>query len=132
MEDKQTIKKKKTILKVIEDYLFKDVKLLSGITSIIGVLFIILFVYYFLVGIKENLFNGYFETMVLGLLISIFVFVVPFYTKGWVGITNYILTIGGMLLWFSDSLIVYRIGTFSFSFFVTLHITYKLFNLLEK
>jgi hypothetical protein len=126
------MKKKKIILENIMNYLFKEVSIIQAMTSFVGIVFIILFVKFFLVGIEEKLFNGYFETMVLGLLIAILLFVVPFYTKGWVGIISVILMVSGVVVWVYDSIILYRVATFGFSFFITLQILYKIFSLSKE
>lgn len=103
-----------SLIRKIGDYLFKDVNIISGFTTLIVSYIIIILTKLVFIGIQENFITTYFEMMVIFFLLTILIWLIRtnLYLKGWSGIIV-IIIFGTGILFLSNS---YYSDIFYFSF----------------
>ena len=101
----KTPTKKKLLNKLEEvmNWLYKDQPFLTNLTtSVVAIIFLVM-VKLALIGFQQKLYSGYFEYMVVALLMSILILQTPFRVSGWGNISLIFVGIAGIGLFFYDT-----------------------------
>lgn len=113
-------------------YFYKDQPPIYSLGSIMITFILVSFVKLALVGVEERLYTGYFEYMVIALLLFIMLAHTPIKLDGWAGIMNLWILFGGVL-WILNSkvYILHPVLAVSIYLFVG-HLLYIIYHKTKK
>ncbi len=126
---------KKILLNRLErvlNYLYKDKPLITNLTiGLVSINFLII-IKLALIGFQQKLYSGYFEHMVIALLVSLVIIFVSililqtsFKRSGWGGIALIFIGIAGVGLFFYDTTVLIPLAGKMIGFFAGGHLLYK-------
>jgi len=102
---KRTPIKRKLLSRLEEviNWLYKDQPLLTNLTTSVIAIFFLVIVKLALIGFQQKLYSGYFEYIVIALLMSILVLQTSFRVSGWGNISLFFVGIAGVGLFFYNT-----------------------------
>jgi len=127
---KKTPTKKKLLNKLEEvmNYLYKDQPFIINLTtSVVAIIFLVM-VKLALIGFQQKLYSGYFEYMVVALLLSILILQTPFRVSGWGNISLIFVGIAGVGLLIYDTTTLLPFAGKMIGVFAGGHILFMMFN----
>jgi len=127
---KKTPTKKKLLNKLEEvmNYLYKDQPFIINLTtSVVAIIFLVM-VKLALIGFQQKLYSGYFEYMVVALLLSILILQIPFRVSGWGNISLIFVGIAGVGLLIYDTTTLLPFAGKMIGVFAGGHILFMMFN----
>jgi hypothetical protein len=90
-------------VKEVMNYLYKDQSLVNNLTTSVFAIILLVMVKLASIGFHQQLFSGYFEYIVVALLMSILILQTPFRVSGWGNISLIFVGIAGVGLLFYDT-----------------------------
>lgn len=132
IEHCEPLKPKHSLLESIYNYLYEDVSWVRGFNSMILVTMLMLFVCFFKVGMDLKWFTTPFELLVLFGIIIVLFCNVPIYTKGFFGITNLLVLLGGLILIINHDPSIMILGVRLNLFFIALLIVVEVIKIIRK
>jgi hypothetical protein len=128
MAKKPTKKRLIGKLEEVANWLYKDQPFLMNLTtSVVAIIFLVM-VKFALIGFQQKLYSGYFEYMVVALLISILILQIPFRVSGWGNISLIFVGIAGVGLLVYDTTSLLPFAGKMVGFFAGGHILFMMFN----
>ena len=115
-------------LEEVINWLYKDQPLITNLTSSIVALIWLVIIKLAIIGFQQKLYSGYFEYMVVALLLSILILQTSFKVSGWGNITLVFVLIAGVGLFVYDTTSLLPLAGQMIGFFAVGHILFMMFN----
>ena len=115
-------------LEEVANWLYKDQPFIMNLTtSVVAIIFLVM-VKLALIGFQQKLYSGYFEYIVVALLVGILVLQTPFRVSGWGNISLIFVGIAGVGLFFYDTTSLLPFAGKMIGFLAGGHILFMMFN----
>ena len=122
---------KKRLIEKLEEvinWLYKDQPLITNLTSSVVALIWLVMIKLASIGFQQKLYSGYFEYMVVALLLSILILQTSFKSSGWGNITLVFVLIAGVGLFVYDTTSLLPLAGKMIGFFAGGHILFMMGN----
>ena len=120
---------KKRLIERLEEvinWLYKDQPLITNLTSSVVALIWLVIIKLAIIGFQQKLYSGYFEYMVVALLLSILILQTSFKVSGWGNITLVFVLIAGVGLFVYDTTSLLPVAGQMIVFFAGGHILFMI------
>jgi len=120
---------KKRLIEKLEEvinWLYKDQPLITNLTSSVVALIWLVMIKLAIIGFQQKLYSGYFEYMVVALLLSILILQTSFKVSGWGNITLVFVLIAGVGLFVYDTTSLLPVAGQMIVFFAGGHILFMI------
>lgn len=125
---------KKRLIEKLEEvinWLYKDQPLITNLTSNVAALICLFIIKLAIIGFQQKVYSGYFEYMVVALLLSILILQTSFKVSGWGNITLFFVLIAGIGLIVYDTTSLLTVAGQMISFFAVGHILFMITQLVN-
>lgn len=122
---------KKRLIEKLEEvinWLYKDQPLITNLTSNVAALICLVIIKLAIIGFQQKVYSGYFEYMVVALLLSILILQTSFKVSGWGNITLFFVLIAGVGLFVYDTTSLLTVAVKMINFFAAGHILFIMFS----
>ena len=128
MAKKPTKKRLIERLEEVANWLYKDQPFIMNLTTSVVAIILLVMVKLVLIGFQQKLYSGYFEYMVVALLMSILILQTPFRVSGWGNISLIFVGIAGVGLLVYDTSSLLPLAGKMIGVFAGGHILFMMFN----
>ncbi len=118
-------------LEEVINWLYKDQSLITNLTSSVGALILLVVIKFAIIGFQQKVYSGYFEYMVVALLLSILILQTSFKASGWGKISLIFVVIAGVGLIVYDTTSLLPLAGKMISFFAAGHILFMITQLVN-
>ncbi len=115
-------------LEEVINWLYKDQSLITNLTSSVVALIWLVMIKLAIIGFQQKFYSGYFEYMVVTLLLLILILQPSFKTSGWGNITLVFVLIAGVGLFVYDTTSLLPLAGQMIGFFAAGHILFIMFS----
>jgi hypothetical protein len=125
---------KKRLMEKLEEvvnWLYKDQPFATNLTTSVVAIICLGMAKLAYVGIQQKLYSGYFENIVVALLVFILVLQIPFRVSGWGNISLIFVGIAGVGLFFYDTYSLLQVAGQMIGFLAGGHILFMIGNLIS-
>ena len=122
---------KRRLIEKLEEvikWLYQDQPLITNLTSNVAALIFLVIIKLAIIGFQQKVYSGYFEYMVVALLLSILILQTSFKVSGWGNITLFFVLIAGVGLIVYDTTSLLPLAGKMISFFAAGHILFVMFS----
>lgn len=115
-------------LEEVIKWLYQDQPLFTNLTSNVAALIFLVILKLAIIGFQQKFYSGYFEYMVVTLLLLILILQTSFKTSGWGNISLVFVVIAGVGLLVYDTTSLLTVAVKMISFFAVGHILFVMFS----